>query len=318
MQHPSSFPAYEGDRDEISGLTLVILAAGMGSRYGKLKQLDPVGPDGEALLDYSIHDAVQAGFGEIVFVIRKEIAHLFEDHIASRYAKQYPGITIRFAFQELKDLPKPFSLSRMRSKPWGTGHALLAVRHLVTSAFVVINADDYYGPSGYLLLKDFLLQLSLSISNGEQDQNRYAMVAYLLKNTLSEHGKVSRGVCRATQDYFMIDITEQTSIHKTAEGIVSDNKEGSSIMLTGEEWVSLNFWGFTPAIFSFLEKEFTDFLTFHLDDPKAEFYLPSVVNKMIHEKSASVKLLPSQDPWFGLTHPSDLVHVKNALLSLRN
>lgn len=144
------------------------------------------------------------------------------------------------------------------------------------------------------------------------------MVAYLLKNTLSEHGKVSRGICKTTKDYFMIQVTEQTSIHKIAEGIVAEKKDGSVIMLTGEEWVSLNFWGFTPDIFSHLKEEFTDFLTYQKDHPTAEFYLPSFVNKIIHEKNTSVKLLPSQDPWFGLTHPADLMHVKNALLSLRN
>jgi UTP-glucose-1-phosphate uridylyltransferase len=318
MQHPDGFPDSVIDQHEISGLTLVILAAGMGSRYGGLKQLDPVGPHGEVLLDYSIHDAVIAGFTTIVFVIRKEIAHVFEEHITSRYTQQYPEVTIRFAFQELEDLPKPFSLSTNRSKPWGTGHALLAARHLLTSPFAVINADDYYGPSGYLLLKDFLLQLIPSASNLKIPQNRYAMVAYLLKNTLSEHGKVSRGICETTKDYFMIEITEQTSIHKRAEGIVAEEKDGSVIMLTGEEWVSLNFWGFTPDIFSYLEEEFTDFLTYQKDHLTAEFYLPSVVNKIIHEKNTSVKILPSQDPWFGLTHPADLRHVKNALVSLRS
>ena len=290
---------------------LVILAAGMGSRYGGLKQLDPVGPNGEVLLDYSIHDAVQAGFSKIVFVIRKEIAQAFEEHIASRYAKNYPGLKIRFAFQELTDLPKNIPFPSQRSKPWGTGHALLAARHEVTTPFAVINADDYYGPSGYHLLQNFFLQLQLLTST------TYAMVAYALKNTLSEHGNVSRGVCQANAENFLIDITERTSIRKTPAGIVAEEKN-DTLCLTGEEWVSLNFWGFTPDIFPHLEQGFADFLACEENHASAEFYLPSLVNKLVHEKKASVKLLRSEDPWFGLTHPADLARVKKALASLKN
>lgn len=296
-------------------LTLVILAAGMGSRYGGLKQLDPVGPHGEVLLDYSVHDALLAGFNEIVFVIRKEIETAFQEHVSSRYAQNDRKLKIRFAFQELDDLPKKDLLPLARSKPWGTGHALLAARHLITSPFAVINADDYYGPSGYRLLKDFLL---LPASLDLNQKNSYAMIAYALKNTLSEHGAVSRGVCKATKDHDLIEITECTSIRQLAGGIVTEEKDTSILSLTGEESVSLNFWGFTPDIFPLLENEFLDFVTCVENQTTAEFYLPTAINRLIDKKKISVKLLPTKDLWLGLTHPADITHVQEILASIDN
>jgi UTP-glucose-1-phosphate uridylyltransferase len=290
----------------------------MGSRYGGLKQLDPVGPHGEALLDYSMRDAAEAGFTEILFVIRREIAQAFEEHLKNRYTQQYPDLKISSVFQELTDLPKKISFPISRSKPWGTGHALLAARHHVTTPFAVINADDYYGPSGYHLLKNFLLRLFITAPGKKHPTKRhsnYAMVGYALKNTLSEHGNVSRGLCKTTKASFISDIIERTAIRKTPTGIIAEEKN-EVLPLSGEEWVSLNFWGFTPDIFPHLEKAFSDFLTNKGNDDSAEFYLPSVVNKLIHEKKVSLQLLPSQDNWLGLTHPADLAHVKRALATI--
>ncbi|MFZ4115607.1 MAG: NTP transferase domain-containing protein [Chthoniobacterales bacterium] len=295
-----------------SSLTLVVLAAGMGSRYGGLKQLDPVGPHGEALLDYSVHDAAEAGFTEILFVIRKEIETLFQKHLKNRYTHRYSHLKINSVFQEVTDLPKQFSFPIARSKPWGTGHALLATRNHVTTPFAVVNADDYYGPSGYRLLKNFLLQLKVPTSTTTRHHSTYAMVAYALKNTLSKHGSVSRGICKTTKAHFISDIIERISIRKTSTGIIAEEKN-EALPLSGEEWVSLNFWGFTPDIFSYLEQAFADFLKNKENHTSAEFYLPSAVNKLVHQKKISVKLLPTQDPWFGLTHPADVAHVKKAL-----
>lgn len=314
------------DTCHLNNLTLVILAAGMGSRYGGLKQLDPVGPHGEVLLDYSIHDALQAGFNNIVFVIRKEIEKTFKEHVKNRYAHYHQALKMHFVFQELTDLPTKNALPTMRAKPWGTGHALLAARHLVTSAFAVINADDYYGPSGYKLLANFfshppastpiLHHKSPSLASDLDQQRAYAMVAYPLKKTLSEHGAVSRGVCQITENHDLIQIIECPSIRTSDSRIVSEEKDHSSIPLTGEEWVSLNFWGFTPDIFSLLEEEFADFLTSQENLTTAEFYLPAAINNLIQTKKITVKLLPTQDPWLGLTHPADITHVKHALSSL--
>ena len=291
-------------------MTLVILAAGMGSRYGGLKQLDPVGPHGEILLDYSVADAVQAGFSEVLFIIRHEIEKAFRQHLGNRYQAAFPDLKISYAFQDPTDLPENFSLPSPRSKPWGTGHALLAARSHITTPFAVINADDYYGPSGYRLLKTFF--------ETSPSDNTYAMVAYALKNTLSEHGSVSRGICQSTPDHMLLDIIERTSIRMTAEGIRAEEKNQTSIPLTGNEWVSLNFWGFTPSIFSHLEDQFSTFLQHKENHTTAEFYLPSAVNQLVHEKNTSVHLFPSQDPWFGLTHPADHALVKAALCDLEH
>ncbi len=289
-------------------MTLIILAAGMGSRYGGLKQLSPVGPREEILLDYSVADAVSAGFTEVVFVIRRQIETAFDEMIGTRYKAVFPELAVHYVFQDPTDLPEYFSLPEGRTKPWGTGHALLAARNQVKRPFAVINADDYYGPEGYRLLKKFLEE--------PKKTGSYAMVAYSLKNTLSEHGSVSRGICEVDTNHFLSNITERTSIHATSSGIVAKEKNGTLIPLTGNEWVSLNFWGFTPDIFPHLEKEFSQFLEQQENHATAEFYLPSAVSTFIQEKKATVQLLPTSAPWFGLTHPDDLTHVRQALTNL--
>ncbi|MBX9578590.1 MAG: NTP transferase domain-containing protein [Chthoniobacterales bacterium] len=285
-------------------MTLVVLAAGMGSRYGGLKQLDPVGPSGETLLDYSVYDAVRAGFSEIVFIIRKEIEEPFRKMVGDRYAKAFPQLQVKYVFQEMTDLAQNIKVSEGRTKPWGTGHALLAARYEVKTPFAVINADDYYGSSGYQLLAAFLRQ---------PQAGHYAMVGYQLKNTLSAFGTVSRGITESTNTGFLKKITEQTDLRASVGGVIAQQATGKEIFFTGEELVSLNFWAFLPDFFPHLEKLFEEFLNYVWETKQsttAEFYLPSAVNQLIKEETISVKLLCTQDPWFGLTYPDDLPQVK--------
>ncbi len=285
-------------------LTLVVLAAGMGSRYGGLKQLDPVGPSGEIILDYSVTDAIKAGFNKVVFVIRREILEQFRESVGSRYEER---LAVEYAFQELEPLPGGRVSPVGRTKPWGTGHAVLVAASVVRGPFAVINADDYYGPSGFAELARFLS----AASAGE-----YAMVGYRLEKTLSEHGTVSRGICRADEKGFLIDITERTAIVRTDEGIVAQGNP--PVCLTGEEPTSMNFWGFTPGLFARLERLFEEFLEERGEDAKAEFYLPAAVSSLIASGEASVRLLRSEDPWFGLTYPEDKAAVVEALRGLKS
>ena len=284
-------------------LTIVVLAAGMGSRYGGLKQLDPVGPAGEIILDYSVNDALKAGFNTVVFVIRRELLDLFRETVGCRYEGR---VQVKYAFQELEPLPEGRVAPVGRSKPWGTGHAVLAAAPLVKESFAVINADDYYGPSGFENLASFLRQAK---------PGEFAMVGYRLENTLSEHGTVSRGICTADEQGFLREIIERPAIARTGEGIVA---EGSSpVKLTGAEPTSMNFWGFTPDLFANLECHFTEFLEERGDDLKAEFYLPAAISSMIASGEATVRLLHSQDPWFGLTYPEDRPLVVEALAAIK-
>jgi UTP-glucose-1-phosphate uridylyltransferase len=283
-------------------LTLVVLAAGMGSRYGGLKQLDPVGPSGEIILDYSVTDAIKAGFNKVVFVIRREMLEQFRESVGSRYEER---LAVEYAFQELEPLPGGRVSPMGRTKPWGTGHAVLAAASVVRGPFSVINADDYYGPSGFVELARFLS----AASTGE-----YAMVGYRLEKTLSEHGTVSRGICRADEKGFLIDITERTAIAKTDEGIVAQGNP--PVCLTGEEPTSMNFWGFTSGLFPHLERLFEEFLDERGEDAKGEFYLPAAVSSLIASGEATVRLLRSEDPWFGLTYPEDKAAVVAALRGL--
>lgn len=283
-------------------LTLVVLAAGMGSRYGGLKQLDPVGSSGEIILDYSVTYALKAGFNKVVFVIRREMLEQFRESVGSRYEER---LAVNYAFQELEPLPGGRVSPGGRTKPWGTGHAVLVAAPVVRGAFAVINADDYYGPSGFVELARFLP----SAAEGE-----YAMVGYRLEKTLSEYGTVSRGICRADEKGFLIDLTERTAIARTGEGIVAQGNP--PVALTGEEPTSMNFWGFTPSLFAHLERLFEEFLEERGEDPKAEFYLPAAVSSLIASGEATVRLLHSEDPWYGLTYPEDKATVVKALESL--
>jgi UTP-glucose-1-phosphate uridylyltransferase len=283
--------------------TLVVLAAGMGSRYGGLKQLDPVGPLGEIILDYSVRDALAAGFGKVVFVIRREMAELFREAVGVRYEGI---IEVAYAFQELEPLPGGRVSTPGRTKPWGTGQAVLSAASVVREPFAVINADDYYGPSGFQALSGFL---------SDKTEGHYAMVGYRLDRTLSENGTVSRGICSVDGEGRLLEITERTSIARRADRVIE--AEGNPLLaLTGEEPVSMNFWGFTPDLFAKLERLFQEFLEERGEDLKAEFYLPAAVSSLIAAGEVMVTMLGTPDAWYGLTYPEDKPAVVEALASL--
>jgi len=276
--------------------TLLILAAGMGSRYGGLKQVDPVGPNGEAIIEYSIYDAIRAGFGKVVFVIRESFADAFKES----FSKKLEGkIEIEYVFQELDNIPHGIEISDERQKPWGTGHAVLVAKDVIDEPFVVINADDYYGPSSYKLTADFLN------SSSEPAIPEYCMVGYELKSTLSENGYVSRGVCESDENDYLNTVVERTSIEKINGEIISKLADDKFLTLSGDEIVSMNFWGFQPSYFRFLEKHFTEFIKLNADNPTAEFYIPTVVNDLINHEQAKLKVLKSKDLWFGVTYKED-------------
>jgi dTDP-glucose pyrophosphorylase len=289
--------------------SLVVLAAGMGSRYGGLKQLDPVGPSGEILLDYSVAGAVLAGIGKVVFVIRREMLDLFRECVGTRYESE---ILVEYAFQEMEPLPGGRVSPPGRIKPWGTGHAVLAAAPLVRGPFAVINADDYYGSAGFSKLAVFLS----SAHPGE-----YAMVGYRLDRTLSEHGAVSRGICRVDDNGLLLEIKECPAIARrpaTSRGGTDIVAEGNpALLLTGAEPTSMNFWGLMPDLFPKLERLFDEFLEEQGDDPGAEFYLPAAISSLISDGEATVQMLHSDDLWLGLTYPEDRARVVAALAACR-
>jgi len=272
--------------------TLLVMAAGMGSRYGGLKQIDPVGPSGETIIDYSIYDARRAGFGKVVFVIRRDIEAAFKEVIGARFEARLP---VAYVFQELSQLPAGFTPPPSRQKPWGTGHAILMAAQTIQEPFAVINADDFYGARSYQLLADHR-------RSGTAD---YAMVGFILKNTLSEFGTVARGVCQTTPDDFLESVTELTGITSDGTAAQHTKPDGTACRLTGEETVSMNMWGFNPSIFAHLEREFSGFLQKHGADLKAEFYIPSVVNSLLVQRVARLKALRTTDTWFGVTYQQD-------------
>jgi UTP-glucose-1-phosphate uridylyltransferase len=286
--------------------TLLVLAAGMGSRYGGLKQVDPVGPSGEIIIDYSIYDAIRAGFGKVVFVIRKDIEESFKESIGNRYEGK---IEIDYAFQELDNLPSGFELPEERQKPWGTGHAILMAKDLINEPFAVINADDFYGQSGYQLIADYLRNAK------DTEKADYCMVGYILRNTLSEFGTVSRGVCACTDDGYLIDVEELTKIKKTGDS-AKNIEEGAERELTGNEIVSMNLWGFTPSIFKVLEDDFKLFLAENIDKPKSEFFIPSIVDKAIKNNLATTMVLECPERWFGITYREDKPEVVKSIQKL--
>jgi hypothetical protein len=289
----------------VMGRTLLVLAAGMGSRYGGLKQIDPVGPSGEVLLDYSVFDAINAGFDRIVFVIRRDFEDAFRESVVSRYAGSLP---VEIAFQELGDLPAGLEVPSGRTKPWGTGHAIWAARHAVDQPFLVINADDFYGANAFAAMADFLG------AGAAGERMRIGLVAYLLRNTLSEHGTVSRGICTLGSNHELKSVEEYSGIEQTVEGIRGLNAQGHPCELSGAEMASMNFWGFLPDIFPQLETLFHRFLTGGgLDDPKAEFYIPSAVSSLIATKAPEVTALTSTDQWLGVTYREDREAVAEAL-----
>jgi hypothetical protein len=290
----------------MSQLTLLVLAAGMGSRYGGLKQLDPMGPSGETLLDYSVFDAVRAGFDRVVFIIRRDIEAEFREKIGARYEGK---IAVDYVFQQLDSLPDGFTVPEGRQKPWGTAHAIWCAREALHGPFAAINADDFYGARSYEIIADFL-------KGGPSDTSRFAMAGYRLSNTLSEHGSVARGVCEVDAEGRLIHIVECTSIEGGAEGIRQKEADGSVRTFTGEESVSMNFWGLTPAAFPLIEKQLVTFLQEKSSDPKAECYIPMAIGEMVTRKEATLDVLPTDAEWFGVTYREDKPIVTESLARL--
>lgn len=283
--------------------TLLVLAAGMGSRYGGLKQMDPVGPNGETLLDYSVYDAIRSGTSRVVFVIRRDFEEDFREKIGSRFEDR---IEVGYVFQELNDLPDGMTVPNDRAKPWGTGHAIWCARAAVDTPFLAINADDFYGRPAIAGVQEFLCaQDSLS--------TRFCMAGYRLETTLSPSGHVSRGVCEVAPDGHLAGVKEFTRI-RNSSGVVADELTGKSF--AGDERVSLNCWGFTPALFSGLESLFAGFLQRHGNEEKSEFYIPNAVANLIANGFASVEVLPVESPWFGVTYREDRPGVVAALEAL--
>jgi hypothetical protein len=288
--------------------TLVVLAAGIGSRYGGLKQIEPVGPGGEAVLDYAVFDAKRAGFGSFVFVIRKEIERDFRETLGRRFE---PHVDVRYAFQELDMLPPGRVVPADRKKPWGTGHALLCAKPQVSGPFAVINADDFYGAESFQALGGFLRVPPVAAG-----PELYAMVGFLLERTLSEHGTVARGVCRTDAGGNLLSVEELTAIERHADGIRNKEPDGSFRALTGRETTSLNCWGFPTSLFPHLGRLFASFLDRNTSQPRAEFYLPAAVNTLIEEGAARVKVLPTPCRWFGVTYRDDRAVVIEGIRAL--
>jgi hypothetical protein len=289
-------------------LTLLVLAAGMGSRYGGLKQVDPMGPSGETLLDYSVFDALRAGFERIVFIIRRDIEAEFREKIGSRYKG---NVAVDYVFQQLDLLPDGFSVPADRKKPWGTAHAVWCAREAVTEPFAAINADDYYGRETYEVIGRFL-------KSAAPKSPRFAMAGYRLDHTLSEHGSVARGVCEVDGNGQLITISECTGIERVGSKILQKEADGSVRKFHGDEPVSMNFWGLTSAIFPLIEERLVAFLSTSSSDPKAECYIPVAIGEMIARGQATLNVLPTDAEWFGVTYREDKPQVMHALKRLHS
>jgi hypothetical protein len=288
--------------------TLLVLAAGMGSRYGGLKQIDPMGPNGETVLDYSVHDAIRAGFGKVVFIIREDFAQAFRDGIGARFADR---IEVDYAFQKLDDLPAGFTVPEGREKPWGTAHAVRAARHAVKGHFAVINADDFYGHDAYQRAAAFFSSLPHDASGA------MAMVGYPLENTLSDHGTVNRGICRIDEGGFLTNVEEYLNIGREADGHVRGSAlDGKRHIVPPGSLVSMNFWAFGPAFYLQLEEAFTRFLGESGDQLKSECYIPTVVDHLIHSGHAQCGVLQTTSEWFGVTYPADKPFVVESIRKL--
>lgn len=287
---------------------LVVMAAGMGSRYGGMKQLDPVGENGQFIIDYSVYDAYRAGFKTVVFIIKKEMEQLFRETVGDRLSRT---VCVRYAFQNLEDVPNGFSVPEGRVKPWGTAHAVLAARGAIDAPFAVINADDYYGPEAFRLIYSYLSAHADAVQPYE-----FAMVGYLLKNTVTDNGHVARGVCTADENGYLMNVTERTHIEKRPGGIAFTENDGADwTPLADNTIVSMNLWGFSESLLAETEERFASFLKKALaENPlKAEYFLPSVVSALIGEGKARVKVLQSHDKWYGMTYKADKPIVTQAI-----
>lgn len=287
--------------------TLFVLAAGMGSRYGGLKQLDGLGPNGETIMDYSIFDAIRGGFGKIVFVIRKDFEEDFRKKIISKYENHIP---VEVVFQSIDKLPEGFTCPAERVKPWGTNHAVLMGKEVIREPFAVINADDFYGRDSFAVIGKFLSELP------EGAKNTYCMVGFRVGNTLSESGTVARGICSTDENRYLTTVVERTEIMRI-NGVVSYKDEnGEWVGIEDNTPVSMNMWGFTPDYFNYSEEYFIDFLKENIDKPKAEYYIPLMVNKLINDGTATVEVLDTTSRWFGVTYAADRQGVVDKLQAL--
>lgn len=284
--------------------TLVVLAAGMGSRYGGLKQVDPVGPSGEAILDYSVFDAVRGGFGKVVFVIRHDIEAEFKEKVGSKYAGMVP---VDYCHQDINDLPEPYRVPEGRTKPWGTAHATRAARSVVHEPFAVINADDFYGRDAFAKLADYL---------SKPEPMKFAMVGYRLDLTLSENGSVARGICSVGADGALKGVAEMTKLVRAGETAENREDEANPVKVPLDARVSMNLWGFTPELFDALEARFPDWLAKNGSLPKSEWYIPFVVDELIREGKATCRVLPTDSRWFGVTYREDKPLVVEAIRKL--
>ncbi len=288
--------------------TLLILAAGMGSRYGSLKQVDPVGPSGETILEYSVYDAIRAGFGKVVFVIRKDLEKDFKEIFILKLQKH---IDVSYVFQELDMVPKGIPIPVDRVKPWGTGHAVLVASSKIKEPFAAINADDYYGVDAYK-------KMSVYLSGLGNSESTYAMAGFDLNNTLSEHGLVSRGICEIDKNSFLKTVAERSKIGRDNNGVGYQDENGKFVYVDEKSIVSMNYWGFTPMFFSQLEEQFHSFISANFSNLKAEIFLPMVIDDLIKSKIAKVKVLHSSDLWCGVTYKEDKPLVVTKIKDLVN
>jgi len=285
-------------------LSLLVLAAGVGRRYRGLKQIDAIGPAGETLLDYSLYGARRAGFERVAFIIRRDIENVFRESVGQYWEKH---LDVSYVFQAIEaGLPSGFPALPARKKPWGTGHAVLISRSAIDTAFSVVNADDFYGPKGFSEMARWLRERPPDGAPPDE----YCFIGYLLRNTLSEHGHVSRGVCRIDAHGFLTEVVERLTIEKQGEGARALDEAGRWIPLSGDEVVSMNFWGFTPSIFGHLERGFANFLERSGGDAEAEYFIPLAVNELLRAGKIRVRHIPTGDRWFGLTYPQDLPLVR--------
>jgi dTDP-glucose pyrophosphorylase len=286
--------------------TLFVLAAGMGSRYGGLKQLDGLGPNGETIMDYSIFDAIRGGFGKLVFVIRKSFENDFRAKIISKYENHIP---VEVVFQELTDLPAGFTVPEGREKPWGTNHAVLMGKDVIDEPFAVINADDFYGRDSFAVLGKQLAAM-------EGKQNDYCMIGYRVGNTLSESGSVARGVCETNTDGYLTGVVERTAIQRINGRIQFTDENGKTVVLDDHTPVSMNMWGFTPDYFTYSEDYFVNFLKENSANLKSEYFIPLMVNELITKGKAKVKVLDTTSKWFGVTYAEDRQGVVDKIKAL--
>lgn len=287
--------------------TLLIMAAGMGSRYGGLKQMETMGRGGETLLDYSVYDAIRAGFGKVVFVIRHDIEADFKKMVGKKWESKVP---VRYVFQELGMVPEGFKIPEGRQKPWGTAHAVWVAQGAIQEPFAVLNADDFYGRNSFKVLAGFLKKIR------RNDASTYAMVGFPLSKTLSEHGTVARGVCRIGPGKKLKEVIERTQIGEDGKKTFYLDETGKRYPLKPTVTVSMNIWGFTPRLFEQLNRGFLEFLKAQGNELKAEFLLPRVVDAAIAKRQATVKVLPTQDQWFGVTYPQDKEKVRSEMAKL--